>query len=206
MGHIPWEGSEESKFQAPMRPTRKGTGPAIDSQEMRFHTADSSSRLLPDRDNFPPPSPLFSMSTVGQLLKTKKQSELITITPERTTLEALQIMADKDIGAILVLSEGKLVGVLTEREYARRVVLQGKASRHTPVGETMNREFESVGPQTSLKHCMERMSVNHTRYLPVLNGTEVIGMISVGDVVRNIMAEQSLNIDHLQRYITGSGA
>jgi CBS domain-containing protein len=143
------------------------------------------------------------MNTVRQLLDSKKENKLITITPEQTTYEALQLMAEHDVGAVLVLSEGKLVGVLTEREYARKIVLQGKTSRHTPVGETMNRDFRAVAPDTRTEACMEIMGETHTRYLPVLDGSHLIGLISVGDVVRAIMTAQSLNIEHLERYITG---
>ena len=103
----------------------------------------------------------------------------------------------------MVMSEDTLVGVLTEREYARRIVLEGKTSRHTPVKDTMNQNFKAVSHDTTLERCMTLMTENRTRYLPVLNDGKLTGLISVGDVVKNLMAEQRANIDHLEQYITG---
>lgn len=143
------------------------------------------------------------MAIVSQLLESKNRPTLHTITPEKSTYEALQMMAKYDVGAILVLSSDTLVGVLTEREYARRIVLEGKTSRHTPVQDTMNRHFTAVSPDTTLDQCMELMTAKRTRYLPVLENDKLIGLISIGDVVKTLMAEQSLNIAHLEHYITG---
>lgn len=143
------------------------------------------------------------MMTVRQLLDSKAHANLFTITPDRTTYEALQLMAENDVGAVLVLSGGQLVGIITEREYARRIVLQGKKSRHTPVGETMNRDVITVTPDMPLEHCMELMTENRTRYLPVIDHDLLIGLISIGDVLKNLLAEHRLNIAHLERYITG---
>jgi CBS domain-containing protein len=144
------------------------------------------------------------MMTVRQLLEAKPRTDLHTISPDRTTYEALQMMATQDVGAVLVLSEGRLVGILTEREYARGIVLQGKKSRHTPVGETMCTRLIRISADTTLEECMEFMTDNRTRYLPVMDGERLVGMISIGDVLKNLLAEYRQNIAHLERYITGA--
>ena len=143
------------------------------------------------------------MAIVSHLLDAKSFTQTITITPEKSTYEALQLMARHDIGAIMVMENEQLVGLLTEREYARRIVLEGKTSRHTPVRDTMNKQFTSVSSNTSLEECMELMTKKRTRYLPVLDGGRLMGLISVGDVVKSLMAEQRANIAHLEQYITG---
>lgn len=143
------------------------------------------------------------MAIVSHILDTKNGAHLQTITPEKSTYEALQMMAKYDIGAILVMDGETLVGVLTEREYARRIVLEGKTSRHTPVKDTMNKNFSAVSHDTTLERCMTLMTDKRTRYLPVLKNDKLAGLISIGDVVKNLMAEQRANIDHLEHYITG---
>ena len=143
------------------------------------------------------------MTTVRKLLDDKSHQSLVTIAPDRSTYEALQIMAEKDIGAVIVMENGQYLGLLTEREYARRIVLHGKTSRHTPVGETMNRSLPSVSADTTLDDCMALMTEQRVRYLPVFENNELIGVVSIGDVVKNVIANQALNIDHLERYITG---
>ncbi len=142
------------------------------------------------------------MTSVLQLLEPKSK-QLITISPERSTYEALQLMAQHDIGAILVMEQDRFVGLLTEREYARRIVLHGKTSRHTPVRDTMNRDLLTVPPEASIEECMSLMTEKRIRYLPVLEKDHLIGLISIGDVVKHIIQEQSAHLDHLQRYITG---
>ncbi len=143
------------------------------------------------------------MITARQLLDSKARRAIYSIDPDSSTYEALQLMAANDVGAIVILSGNELVGILTEREYARRIVLHGKTSRHTPVRETMCREFYPVSPSTSIEECMTIMTDRRQRYLPVMEGTDLVGLISIGDVVKNVIADQRLNIDHLESYITG---
>ena len=112
-------------------------------------------------------------------------------------------MATKDVGAVAVMEEGKLLGILTEREYARKIVLHGKTSRHTPVFDTMNRDFPRVTPDTSIHRCMEIITDTHFRYVAVMDGEKVLGIISIGDIVKYIMALQAANIEQLERYISG---
>jgi len=143
------------------------------------------------------------MLTVRQLLAAKPSGDVHSIDPDRSTYEALQMMAEHNIGAVLVRSGGELLGILTEREYARRIALEGKKSRHTPVRDTMNPNLVTVGPDTTLDECMNLMTDERTRYLPVLEDGRLVGLISIGDVVKGIIEEQRININQLQTYING---
>lgn len=143
------------------------------------------------------------MSTVNQLLESKKQVSLVSISPEKSTYEALQLMAENDIGAIPVMENGKLLGILTEREYARKIVLHGKTSRITPVRETMCTDYPTVSRHANIDDCMQLMTQKRFRYVAVTEEDELLGMISVGDVVKDVIAHQQANIDVLHQYITG---
>ena len=144
-----------------------------------------------------------STTTAKTLLASKTIREIYSVTPDQSTFEALQLMAEKDVGAVAVMEEGRLQGILTEREYARRIVLCGKTSRHTPVFDTMNREFPKVSPGSTIEECMQIMTETRSRYIAVLDGEQLVGIISIGDIVKLIIAQQQANIEHLQRYITG---
>jgi CBS domain-containing protein len=112
-------------------------------------------------------------------------------------------MATKDVGAVAVIEESRLLGLLTEREYARKIVLHGKASRHTPVFDTMNRDYPRVGPGATINECMQLITDHHFRYVAVMEGEHLLGLVSIGDIVKHIIARQQANIEHLERYITG---
>lgn len=141
--------------------------------------------------------------TAKTLLSSKNIKEIYSVTPDQSTYEALQLMAAKDVGAVAVMEEGKLLGVLTEREYARKIVLHGKASRHTPVFDTMNRDFPKVSPEASIDECMRLMTDRHFRYVAVMEDEKLLGLVSIGDVVKHIIAQQQASIEHLERYISG---
>lgn len=143
------------------------------------------------------------MATVRQILEFKSPRIIVTISPEATTYEALQLMARHNIGCVAVTENDRLVGLLTEREYARRIVLEGKKSRHTPVRETMIDKLLVVDPDKTVEDCMKLMSDKHIRYLPVIEGEQFVGIISVGDIVKTVIAQQRQNIEHLERYISG---
>ena len=142
-------------------------------------------------------------TTALNLLHSKPQRDIYSISPDQSTYEALQLMATKDVGAIAVMEEGKLLGLLTEREYARKIVLHGKASRHTPVFDTMNRDFPRVGPEASVDECMRLVTDRHFRYVAVMEDDNFLGLISIGDLVKHIIARQQASIEHLERYISG---
>ena len=125
------------------------------------------------------------------------------MTPDQSTYEALQLMAAKDVGAVAVIEEKRLMGLLTERDYARKIVLHGKTSRHTPVFDTMNRDFPKVGPDTTVDECMRLITDRRSRYVAVVKDDHLLGLISVGDIVKHTIAQQQANIEHLERYISG---
>ena len=145
------------------------------------------------------------MASINQLLQTKGY-QVWSVGPDNTVLEALGIMAEKNIGAIVVLeSDGTVCGIFSERDYARKVVLDGRSSEDTLIREVMTGEVYYVRPQDSVDRCMTLMSKKRFRHVPVLNDDEeLIGIISIGDVVKTIIAEQQLLINHLEDFITGT--
>jgi CBS domain-containing protein len=142
------------------------------------------------------------MTTVRKLLQ-KKGHDVWSTSPESSVYSALEIMAEKNIGALVVLDGSKVAGMFSERDYARKVVLKGRASREIPVGEIMTPNPFTVGPDQTVQECMALMTEKHVRHLPVIDEGRLIGIISIGDVVKEIIAEQSAVIDHLTGYITG---
>jgi CBS domain-containing protein len=142
------------------------------------------------------------MYTVHQMLK-NKGSEVWSTTPDTPVLEALQLMADKDVGALLVMEGRRLVGIFSERDYARKIVLLGKTSRETPVREIMTSRVNFVTPHETIGQCMALMTGKHIRHLPVLEDDQVVGVISIGDVVKATIDNQEFVIGQLENYITG---
>ncbi len=140
------------------------------------------------------------MRTVRHLLEAKAP-EVFAIAPDAPVLEAIKLMADKRIGALLVMEAGRLVGVVSERDYARKVVLQGRSSKDTPVRDIMTAEVVSVGLQHTVDHCMQVVTERRIRHLPVLDGDAVLGVVSIGDLVKAVIEDQQLELDQLQRYI-----
>ena len=143
-----------------------------------------------------------SSGTVSALLH-HKGSEIWSVPAETTVFEAIKIMADKNIGALLVMSGAKLAGVFTERDYTRKVALQGKSSRETRVREIVSSDVVSVGLNHSVEECMKLMTEHRTRHLPVVEGEKVVGLVSIGDLVNWIISTQSATIDQMTHYITG---
>ena len=140
------------------------------------------------------------MITVAELLN-QKGHNVETIAPDATVYDAIKRMADLDIGALVVMDGGRVVGVITERDYARNVFLQGKSSPSTPVREAMADEVLSVGREERTRDCMAIMTGKRTRHLLVIEGGELLGILSIGDLVRSIVAEQDMTIDQLEQYI-----
>jgi CBS domain-containing protein len=140
--------------------------------------------------------------TVASVL-TNKGARIWSIDPEATILEAIALMAEKAIGALVVISEGRLVGIISERDYARKVILQGRSSKDTHVREIMTSSVITVSPEKTVDECMRIITNNRVRHLPVMRGSEVMGVISIGDLVRAIIAEQAATIEHLHSYIAG---
>ena len=143
------------------------------------------------------------MKTLKQFMDGKRQ-KLASIAPEQSVLRALEIMAEKDVGALLVLDGQQLVGVFSERDYARKVILQGKASRHTKVSEVMSGKVFYVTQESTIEECMVLMTEKHIRHLPILNAEQgVLGVVSIGDVVKEMVSQQKFIIDQMERYIAG---
>jgi len=143
------------------------------------------------------------MITVSRLLKTKPES-VWTIRQDAMAYEALRVMEDKDIGALLVLNNaGELIGIFSERDYARKVILRGKSSKETPVSELMSEIVYSVSPKHTINDCMAVMTTGRVRHLPVTDNGKMIGVVSIGDVVNAIISDQETTIKDLENYITG---
>ncbi len=139
---------------------------------------------------------------VMQILQTKGNA-VWTIGPNETVYEALKLMDDKDIGALLVVDAGKVVGIFSERDYARKVILEGRASKETPVKDIMTERVVGVNLDTTVDVCMQLMTEGHFRHLPVMEGSQLVGVISIGDVVKSIITEQGHLIEQLENYILG---
>ena len=142
------------------------------------------------------------MKTVSMLLESKG-NDVWSASPGTTVYDALVLMAEKNVGALLVLEGGRLVGIFSERDYARKVILHGKSSRQTTVGEIMTSKVVYVRPEQTIEQCMALMTDKRIRHLPVLEGDRVIGVISIGDVVKAIISEQEFMIEQLENYIAG---
>ena len=142
------------------------------------------------------------MRTIEQLLQVKG-TDIWSIEPLTTAYNALQIMAEKNVGALLVMEKEKLVGIFSERDYARKVILKEKSSKNTSVGELMTREVIYIDAKSTLEESMALMTAKRIRHLPVLKNNRLIGIVTLGDVVRQIISDQQFAIRELEKYITG---
>ncbi|ATP47999.1 histidine kinase [Pseudomonas putida] len=144
------------------------------------------------------------MKTVKEILKTKSQHQTVyTIGPDDSVLEALKLLAEKNIGALPVVENNQVVGIVSERDYARKLVLKGRSSAATPVREIMSAPVITVDPTQSLAYCMNEMTDRHLRHLPVVSDGELLGLLSIGDLVKETIAEQANLILQLEQYIRG---
>ncbi|MDE2256716.1 MAG: CBS domain-containing protein [Xanthomonadaceae bacterium] len=142
------------------------------------------------------------MRLVKHLLQ-DKGGAIHAIDPDKPVLDAIRLMADKYIGALLVMRDGKLVGIVSERDYARKVILKGRSSADTPVREIMSESVLTVAPGDSVNHCMKLVTDKRVRHLPVVDGGRVIGVVSIGDLVKAVIEDQAQELEHMQRYISG---
>ena len=142
------------------------------------------------------------MMTVRQLLE-RKGTEIWSIAPDASVFDAIQLMAEKGIGALLVIDKGELVGIISERDYARKVILKGRSSKQTPVQDIMTEKVLYVPPSRSLEECMALMTERRIRHLPVIDEGRLAGVFSVGDVIKAMISEQEFIIEQLESYIKG---
>jgi len=140
------------------------------------------------------------MITVRQLLD-KKGRQIFSIVPEAAVLEAIRLMAERHVGALLVMEGEKLSGIVSERDYARKVILMGRSSADTPVRDIMTVAVVTVQPETPVEKCMQVMTERRVRHLPVIEAGRVVGMVSIGDLVKAVIAEQQQHIEQLESYI-----
>lgn len=142
------------------------------------------------------------MITVSQILKDKGR-EVWTIAPEASVFDALKLMAEKSVGALLVVEKDRVVGIISERDYARKVILKGKSSANIPVRDIMTPRIFGVHPDTKAEECLALMTDKHIRHLPVFDKDRLVGVISIGDVVKAVISQQKVLITHLENYISG---
>ena len=142
------------------------------------------------------------MKTVNQILD-NKPTQIFSVNPSVTVFEALEVMMNKNISALVIMNGDTLKGIFTERDYARKIVLKGKSSKDTPVSEIMTANLITVSPTDTIEYCMNIMTERHIRHLPVVENNTVIGMVSIGDVVKSIIEVQRSTIEQLESYING---
>jgi len=142
-------------------------------------------------------------TTIGSILN-RKGTTVWSVSPTNTVFEAISMMAEKNIGALPVLERDRLVGLISERDYARKVILLGRGSKETAVAEIMTVNLKTVGLGDSVQECMQIMTENRVRHLPVLEGGKLVGLISIGDCVNWIISAQTAAIDDLERFVTGA--
>ena len=143
------------------------------------------------------------MKSVAQILLSKPEQTVQTVTPSTSVFDAIKLMAEKNIGALLVMEDAKIIGVITERDYARKIVLMSRSSKETPVRDIMTSPVMYVRPDQTNEECMALMTDNRVRHLPVMENGKLIGLISIGDLVKDIIAEQKFTIQQLEHYIMG---
>ncbi len=147
------------------------------------------------------------MKTVLQIVKSKPSQQVLSVPPDATVYDAIQLMSDKNVGALLVIENdgaGKVCGIVTERDYARKVILAGRSSKEAKVREIMSAPVRWVPPGTNSTECLELMTEHRLRHLPVQDGERLLGLVSIGDLVKDIIAEQQFLIEQLEQYIGGN--
>jgi len=142
------------------------------------------------------------MKLVKHLLDSKGRG-IISVAPDTSVFDAIQVMADETVGSLMVMDDERLLGIVTERDYARKVILKGRSSESTPVADIMTQDVLTTSTDRTVNDCMELMTERRIRHLPVVEGDRVIGMISIGDLVQAIISDQQEEIEHLEHYISG---
>jgi CBS domain-containing protein len=149
----------------------------------------------------PHPEGELPMKSAAQILKSKPEQAVHTVTPSTSVFNAVKLMAEKNIGALLVMENAKVVGIITERDYARKIALKGRSSKETSVRDIMTSSVMHVRPNQTSEECMALMTENRVRHLPVMDSHKLLGLISIGDLVKDIISEQKFIIEQLEHYI-----
>jgi CBS domain-containing protein len=144
------------------------------------------------------------MPSVAQIIKSKSEQAVVTIEADKSVFEAIKLMSDRQIGALIVTQGSDIVGIVTERDYARKVVLMDRSSKTTPVRDIMTSSVRYVRLDDTADECMALMTEHRMRHLPVIDDGRLVGMVSIGDLVKNIISEQQFTIEQLEHYITGA--
>ncbi len=145
---------------------------------------------------------MSDQETIGDILNSKG-SNVYSVSPDTSVFAAIQIMADKNVGALLVVEQGRLVGIISERDYTRKVVLKGKTSKQTPVREILSGELATIAPTHTIEDGLRMMTERRVRHLPVLDGHQILGIVSIGDLVNWVISSQNTTIHQLKSYING---
>lgn len=146
------------------------------------------------------------MKTVAQILQAKPDPTVHTVAPTASVYEAVSLMADKNVGALVVVAQGRVVGIVSERDYARKIVLMARSSKDTPLADIMSSPVMVVHPGRTVEECMALMTENRLRHLPVMEGERLLGLVSIGDLVKATISEQQFIIEQLEHYISGQHA
>ena len=146
---------------------------------------------------------MSASGNVSAMIAHKRSSTVWSIGPNMMVIDVIRLMDEKNVGALPVVDKGSLVGIVSERDYTRKVILKGRSSRETPVSDIMTKKVLTVTPSDSVTACMRIMTEKRVRHLPVLEGTDLVGILSIGDVVNWLLWAQTATIEHLERYITG---
>jgi len=146
------------------------------------------------------------MKTAADLLKAKAHQSVHTITPGASVFDALKLMSEKNIGALLVMEGEEVAGIISERDYARKIILMSRSSRETPVSDIMTSTVMYVHPTQTTEECMVLMTENRLRHLPVMEGSKLLGLVSIGDLVKSIISDQKFMIEQLEHYISGGSS
>jgi CBS domain-containing protein len=157
----------------------------------------------PISENAPNQIIVMEITTAAKTLLEHKGRDIWTISPMATVYQAIQMMSEKNIGALPVMEGTKLVGMISERDYMSKVALKGKSSKETPVGDIMTRELVTVGPDQNISSCLEIITEHRIRHLPVVDGDKLLGIVSIGDLVKWVIATQRMTIEQLNAYISG---
>ena len=145
------------------------------------------------------------MTTVLQIIKNKPNQQVLSVQPHQTVFEAIELMSQKNVGALLVMQDERVVGIVSERDYARKVILAGRSSRETRINDIMSSPVRCVPPETTNEECMALMTEHRLRHLPVQDGEQLLGVVSIGDLVKDIISQQKFIIEQLEHYIAGHG-